>query len=587
MRGKLCILLMTYLLPIAGWASPANLVDAEWNEIETPHFRIVTNGRPESVKSLAEDLERFRVVASQLLSAGEDQHRLTIFALADRNSYAAFVGDGNAKRTGGVFHNTSYGSFALVNLGSDRSLREHPAREFLFHEYTHFLTYGRSPLHYPYWYSEGFAEVFSTVDFPEDGNYVFGAIPMDRAASLYYDQPMPLEELLRATPATADESQNARVYAGGWMLTHWLIMSSGKADRIEDYVSAYNRGEDPVDALVSALEMPLDELERHYTEQAKGKFSKRTGLMPRGYKPAQPIVQPLSREDAVAEIARYLVMSGKNADSLRELVQYARAVRADSHELTSIMAVAKTRAGEFSRAESMLASIPQSLRGEQWYQSAEASLWLEEQLVKGVHSDPERLETVRDRFAALIEADNEVPAYWRGLAVAMQKLGYPRGEYLKILEQAYLRAPREVGIAWWYANELYLDRDAEIFARVAHPLLMQITEEKPRTQLQAMLADLLPDIAAPEVDAVEKNTIIGAFTRYKGYSTHKALALALDYKGAYTFGFAYDSPDQNIANGKALEVCEARRMASNVESLCRIYAEGDKIIDAGGSLSGL
>lgn len=583
MRGKLCILLMAYMLPIAGWANPADLVDAEWHEIETPHFRIVTNGRPESVNGLAKDLERFRVVASQLLSVSEDQHKLTIFALADRNSYAGFVGEENAKRSGGVFHNTSYGSFALVNLERYRFMREHPAREFLFHEYTHFLTYGRSPLHYPYWYSEGFAEVFSTVSFPEDGEYVLGAIPMDRAASLYYDHPMPLEELLRATPTTVDGRQNARVYAGGWMLTHWLIMSSGKADRIQDYVAAYNRGGDPVDALVSALEMPLDELERHYIGQAKGKFSKRTGQMPRGYKPVQPIVQPLSREDGVAEIARYLVMSGKSADSLRELVEYARAGRADSHELTSVMAVAKTRAGEFSRAESMLASIPSAAHSEQWYQSAEASLWLEGQLVKGVRSDPEQLEAVRDRFAALIEANDEVPAYWRGLAVAMQKLGYPRGEYLKILEQAYLRAPREVGIAWWYAHELYLDRDAEIFARVAHPLLMQITEEQPRAQLQAMLAELLPDIAAPEADAVEKSTINGAFARYKGYSAHKALALALDYKGAYVFGYAYDSPDQEVANSKALEVCEARRIASNVESLCRIYAEGDKIIDAMGS----
>ncbi len=582
MKSFLISVIAIFISLVAGYASSTSLVEADWYEIETENFRIVTNGKPQSVKGLAEDLERFRVVASQLLNAREDQHKLTIFALADRNSYAEFVGEEKAGQTGGLFHNTSYGSFALVNIDRYRFMREHPAREFLFHEYTHFLTYGRSPLHYPYWYSEGFAEVFSTVNFLDDGEYEFGAIPMDRAASIYYDHPMPLEALLRATPETSDSKQNARVYAGGWMLAHWLIMSSGKADRIQDYVAAYNLGEDPVDALVSALEMPLEELQRHYVNQAKGKFPLGTGQLPRGYKPAQPLLQPMSQQDAVVEMARYLVMSGKNAGSLRELVAYAREQGADSHELTSVMAIANTRAGEFSLAESMLASIPRALRGEQWYQSAEASLWLQRELAKGVKSNPRQVAAVRDRFVALINADDQVPAYWYSLAIAMQKLGESRDEYLEILAQAYRLAPREVGIAWWYALELYLDRDPEGFASVAHPLLMQITQEKPRAQLQSMLADLQPGMA--ETVGEKKDTIAGALAKYKRYPEHKALALALDYKGAYVLGYVHDVPGQDTANGKALEACEAQRKKSNVESPCRVYAEGDKILDAGGAV---
>jgi len=567
---------------IAGYASPASLVKSDWHEIETENFRIVTNGKPEPVIDLAEDLERFRVVASQLLNAHGDQHKLTIFALADRDSYAEFAGREKAEQTGGLFHNTSYGSFALVNIERYRFMREHPAREFLFHEYTHFLTYGRSPLHYPYWYSEGFAEFFSTVNFLEDGEYEFGGIPMDRAASIYYDHPMPLAALLRATPETGDSKQNARVYAGGWMLTHWLIMSSGRADSIQDYVAAYNLGADPVDALVSALGMPLEELQRHYVNQAEGQFPQGTGQLPRGYKPVQPQLRPMSQGDAVVEVARYLVMSGKNADSLRKLVAHAREEGADSHELTAVMSLAKTRAGEFSRAASLLASIPQSLRGEPWYRSAEASLWLQRELAKGAKSDPRKMAAVRDRFVALVNTDDQVPAYWHSLAIAMQKLGEPRDKYLEILAQAYRLAPREVGIAWWYALELYLDRDPEGFASVAHPLLMQITQEKPRAQLRSMLADLQPGMA--ETAGEKKDTIVGALAKYKRYPKHKALALALDYKGAYVLGYVHDLPGQDTANGKALEFCEAQRKKSNVESPCRIYAEGDKVIDAGGAV---
>ncbi|MGL6159517.1 hypothetical protein, partial [Microbulbifer sp.] len=474
------------------------------------------------------------------------------------------------------------GSFALVNIGRYRFMRKDPAREFLFHEYTHFLTYGRSAVHYPYWYSEGFAEVFSTVSFPEDGKYLFGDIPMERATSLYYDHPMPLEELLRATPAAVDRKQASRVYAGGWMLTHWLIMSSGKTGAIGDYLGAYNRGEDPVEALVSALGMPLEELEGHYLAQAKDKFPRGVGQMPPDYKPVQPRLTPISRQGAVAEVARYLVMSGRNAESLQQLVTYARDQGADSHELTSILASAETEAGEFSRAESMLASIPAELHGEQWFQHSEAALWLKRELAKGIQSDPERLAATRDRFVELVNADEQVPAYWHGLAIAMQKLGYPRHQYLEMLEQAYVRAPRNTGIAWWYAYELYFDRNSKMFSRVARPLLMQITADRPRARLQSMLADLQSGTGESGVDKVEKNSFYSLFAKYREYAVYKAIALALDYKGAYVFGSVYDSPDQDSANSRALQACETYRVESNVEGQCRIYAEGDKIIDAQG-----
>ncbi|MCW8126821.1 hypothetical protein [Microbulbifer halophilus] len=576
MKTTFLRLLSLLAILAAGCSAPASLVDADWYQVETPHFRIVTNGRPAMVEELARDLERFRAATSQLLRVRRDQQRLTVFALANRMSYAGIVGEKQSRHTGGMFHHTSYGSFALVNLERYRFMREHPAREFLFHEYTHFLTYGSSPVQYPFWYSEGFAEFFSTVRFPDDGSYVFGDIPVDRGSSLVNDRPMPLEDLLRATPATVDRDQRLKVYAGGWMLTHWLIMNSDRIDRIGEYIDAYNRGADPVDALTGALGMPFEDLERAYLKQARGKFPRRKGQLPDDYRPVDPQPQPMPQRQAVAEIARFMVMSGRQSEPLKELVQYARTERADSHELTSVMAVAEAQAGDFERAKEMLATIPADLHGELWYRGAEAWLWMDRELQKGAESDPEQMAAVRDRFVSLVNDNDEVAAHWYGLAVAMQKLGYLREKYLEMLEQAYLRAPREREIAWWYAHELYLDRDAERFAYVTRPLLMQIDGQAYREQLQSMLADLSVDGAPAARRAGE--TLGATFAKYRGYSAHKALAVAFDYKGAYALGYVFDSPDQDAANDRALAACESRRTESDVEAPCRIYAEGDRVV---------
>lgn len=560
----------------SGCSAPASLVDADWYQVETPHFRIVTNGRPAMVKDLAGDLERFRAATAQLLRVRGDQQRLTVFALANRRSYAGIVGQKQARHTGGMFNHTSYGSFALVNLERYRVMREHPAREFLFHEYTHFLTYGSSPVQYPYWYSEGFAEFFSTVEFPGDGSYVFGGIPIDRASSLVHERPMPLEDLLRATPATVNKTQRRKLYAGGWMLTHWLLMSSGKGERVGDYINAYNRGADPVEALTDALDMSFEELEEAYLQQAKNRFPERKGQLPDDYRSPNLQLNPMSQRRAVAEIARYMVMSGRKSESLGELVQYARAEGAHSHELTSVMTVAEIKAGAFERAEELLATVPADLHGELWYRSADAWLWMSREQQKGAESDPGRLAAVRDKFVSLVNDNDEVAAHWYGLAIAMQKLGYPREQYVEMLEQAYLRAPRERGIAWWYAHELYLDRDAESFAFVARPLLMQTSGQEFREQLQSMLADLSADGASPAQG--DEDTLGGTLAKYRDYSTYKALALAFDYRGAYALGYVFGSPDQDTANERALDRCESRRADFEVETPCRVYAEGDRIV---------
>lgn len=494
---------LTFLVIFFGFALSAcgaqqNLGEETWYQVDSTNFRIITNGDPEAVKTLASDLERYRAVAQTLVGGSKEGQKLTIYAAADRQTYGSLVGEELGELTNGLFDTTAQGSYALVNLDGRTGERQLAAREFLFHEYTHFLSYNGTTIHYPYWYSEGFAEFMSTMAFPSPGRYQIGKIPEERAMTLLFTEPLPLEQLLRATVQNIPDEEKGRVYASGWMLAHWLIMESGKTEEFKKYVKDYNNGADPVEALESALGMTLAEIDREYKKLfEEGKFDLAAGAVPADFREVNPRVHQLLPQRAVAEVGRFLVLSGYNLRELYSLVQYARAQGIASPELIAVQAEAETKLGNFDRAEQLLATVPMSERNKFWYQNADAWLGLNREMLKsGPERDRKQLKKARDKFVFLVNNDSDNASHWYGLAMSMEMLDYPRKKYTEMLEQAYLRAPRQVEISQWLAMELYKQKDAEYFARVAQPLLMELTNKDEYQQMKMMLAELKPKAGA-------------------------------------------------------------------------------------------
>lgn len=482
---------------VTACSAQQNLAEETWYQIDSANFRIVTNGDPAAVKTLAADLERYRAVALKLLgnaSSAQDD-KLTIYAAADRQTYAGLVGGELAEVTNGLYDTTAEGSYALVNLDGRSGDRQLAAREFLFHEYTHFLSYNGNTTHYPYWYSEGFAEFMSTMTFNDSGVYQLGGVPKERAMTLLFTSPMPLEKLLRATVHNIPDEEKPGVYASGWMLAHWLIMESGKTEEFKEYVKAYNDGADPVEALEKSLGMSLAEIEKQYQAMFEnGSFDMASGPVPADFREAEPGVRQLSQQRAVAEVAHFIVQSGYNLESLHALVRYAQAEGIASPELTAIQADAETRIGNFAGAEYLLARVPAEDRNKFWYQKTDAWLNLNRQInLPGEARDRKSLKRARDKFVYLVNNDADTASHWFGLAMSMEMLDYPREKYVEMLEQAYLRAPRQQHIAQWLARELYEQKDAEYFTRVAQPLLLEMSSEEEYQQMKMMLAELQPN----------------------------------------------------------------------------------------------
>jgi hypothetical protein len=69
-----------------------------------------------------------------------------------------------------------------------------------------------------------------------------------------------------------------------------------------------------------------------------------------------------------------------------------------------------------------------------------------------------------------------------------------------------------------------------------------------------------------------------AFIRYFDFKYDKAFALATGDNGRYAYSYVVNKQSQNEANQQALSRCEQRRHKHNIESECKIYAEGDVIM---------
>ncbi|WP_444945908.1 hypothetical protein ACJJIP_20675 [Microbulbifer sp. VTAC004] len=578
----LSVLTLIFLVLTVSCTSSKKLINSNWHEIETEHFRIVTNGSPRRVTKLAVDLERFRILTQKYFYQTSDQQKLTIYALADELSFSGMSSVNSSQRSIGQFQNTPYGSFALLNLKGNQYLPGNPARQTLFHEYTHFLTYSGSRRNYPYWFSEGIAEVFSTAEFGKNNEFSIGHIPVSRAISLSRSSELPLEKLLTATPGSLNDRETSALYASGWMLAHWLYFDPERirAKGLELYLDAYHSGADSASALPKALGMTFEQLNNYYKKLPKSDFGGVKGSLDNDSINILPSTKLMNNNDAVVEIANFMAVTGRSLSELREFVAYAEKKQITSPALNSALAIAAANEKNFILAREILEATPDVYQRETWYLEASAKTALTEMLDQSAEINVKELKYIRDQYIELVNANGNVPAYWHGLAITMQVLGYSRSEYVKILQQAYLRAPRNPQISWWYANELYLNRNREEFPLVVQPLLMQTADQQLRANLKMMVIEIGQEKELPAELASTSNGLGRLLNGYRKLSGNKALAMAMDYRGTFVAGYMEESANQFEANQLALQACEKQKERYQVRDRCAIYAEGEQLVDS-------
>lgn len=258
---------------VAAWLA-IGVAHADWYEASGRNVRVLTEGKAEAARKLADQLERFDAALRVLRGIeGNDPgpaNRLTVYLLDDTGDVEQLIG---RKQVAGFYIPRAGGSVAFVPRSPATNQQIKP-QQVLLHEYTHHFMFRNFSAAFPAWFVEGFAEFHATATFGDDGSVDFGAPAQYRAYSLFNGPPLPIDKLFEQTSAGNDEARIAAMYARGWLLTHYLTFNEARRTQLGAYLKALNAGQDN-EAAGRAAFGDLKKLDRELGAYMRGRF---TGL---------------------------------------------------------------------------------------------------------------------------------------------------------------------------------------------------------------------------------------------------------------------------------------------------------------------
>lgn len=286
-----------------------------WLKAESPHFIVYSDTSRGHVRELLENMERFRYVLNTLSHIDEGPAgapKFTLYYLADAEDLA-IINPERPNRAAGLYEACEEGvqGFAVYRPGPayvEQNAAEQPENEgqtLIFQAYARYFFRSHFPQRAPLWYIEGYARYVSTMRF-EDKTAILGLPPYStdtylRGLDMRYPSRLDYKDVLndndwfsnrrgetgalqndvatkrnrqRVTdqgPAELARSENGRLAAEftsrSWLLTHWILSSPERAQKLAAYDAAVQAGESRVDAfsrLFGSSAVSLDVVLRKY-----------------------------------------------------------------------------------------------------------------------------------------------------------------------------------------------------------------------------------------------------------------------------------------------------------------------------------
>lgn len=212
---------------------------AEWRRAESPHFVVYSESAEASLRETIIKLERFHTILLDLSgNKGTDEGlKLHVF-LFPGPSGLRDVAPGIGRDIGGFYY-ASPERIAAFASNDDNGFV--PGVEIIQHEYTHHFMFQYYPGAYPFWFVEGFAEYYATIDLLENG-YQIGKFSQARAFTLTQTSWTPMKTVLTAQRGSLGREQIADVYAQGWLLVHYFFRDRENSQKLQRYLQAIGDG---------------------------------------------------------------------------------------------------------------------------------------------------------------------------------------------------------------------------------------------------------------------------------------------------------------------------------------------------------
>jgi Flp pilus assembly protein TadD len=197
--------------------------EAQWVEVRSPNFSVVTDAGEKRGREVAMRFEQMRGVFGALMTKANVNLPVPLQIVAFRNTkemrQIAPLFNGKPTQLAGLFQGGSDRSFIMLDMSVENPWAA------VFHEYAHQLMNGNLQGELPPWFEEGFAVYFQSIEV--DGKEArVGKIPNDDYAILRQVGMMRISDLFRVrqNSSTYNESGDHRTtfYAESGMLMHYI-----------------------------------------------------------------------------------------------------------------------------------------------------------------------------------------------------------------------------------------------------------------------------------------------------------------------------------------------------------------------------
>jgi tetratricopeptide (TPR) repeat protein len=249
MPGRNAILALAMLFATAYVAAAGS--DTSLIEVRSPHFRVVSNCKPETARRVAQEMEDIRAVFQATFTAMPVDPATPLIVIALRTegdlkslSPREWSRRGEVRRSG-FFLTTPLANYVVVWIDP----QDPNAYQAFYHEYTHLLISSTSK-RVPVWLEEGLAEFYSGTSIRQ--NEVQLGLPDMNAFRLMRGRALiPLPVLFAVdqhSPYYNNKTLAALFYAESWAITHYLMLRDLKESThtLTEYFNLVNNGADPV-----------------------------------------------------------------------------------------------------------------------------------------------------------------------------------------------------------------------------------------------------------------------------------------------------------------------------------------------------
>ena len=306
--------------------SPA-AASARWHEASSDHFVVYSDQDPERLRAFAAKLERFDKAMRYMSGLPNDPpgraNRLAVYAVSDIAAVQRLAGRGSAN-VAGFYVGRASGSVAFVpRRAGDGQVGDINADTIFFHEYAHHFLLGRYRGALPAWFSEGYAEFYSTARMEADGGVGIGIPAQHRAMGAFNAGRLPLAKMLSGDYKALSAIEMDSLYGRGWLLTHLLMFQPARRGQLSAYLKLLDEGRPAAQAAATAFG-DLKTLERELDAYVR---QKRLSYLPikASQLPTGPVtVRPLRPGEAAFMPVRLRSVRGVDARTAKPLVAAAR-----------------------------------------------------------------------------------------------------------------------------------------------------------------------------------------------------------------------------------------------------------------------